>query len=449
MTAEIAVLNKSAVALAADSAVTISRGQKIEKTYNVNKLFRLSKFHPVGAMVFDSAELMGVPWETIIKEYRKSLSKTSFATVEDYAADFISYIQRERRLFPPELQRRAFSDAAAVAFYTIRNEAASRVEALTRDGKRVTKTKIKELYEAEIESFFDQLMQASPLDNAKPSLMRALARKEATTISDHVKSVFTGTQLSRSSSGKLRTIAIEMFARGRVPMGKTGVVIAGFGNDEFFPAVHTFYAHAVVMNKLLYRHHPGQSMDHRTATATTSNLFPYGAVIPFAQTDVVSTFVSGVGPSFLEVVYDQIEQLLANYPTLVAEKVGIADNKGKEALKNALLKHNQEAFKNIKGEFQKRIREKHQSPLMDIVSALPKDELANFASALVEVTSIKRKMSRGVETVGGPVDVAIISKGDGFVWISRKHYFKADLNMHYSSNYFSGGERDNPQKHEA
>jgi len=40
------------------------------------------------------------------------------------------------------------------------------------------------------------------------------------------------------------------------------------------------------------------------------------------------------------------------------------------------------------------------------------------------------------ETVGGPIDVAVISKGDGFVWIKRKHYFRPELNHCFFRNYF-------------
>ena len=60
MTAEIVIMNKSAVALAADSAVTVGceRGEKIYNT--INKLFMLSKYHPVGIMVYGSAGLIGV-----------------------------------------------------------------------------------------------------------------------------------------------------------------------------------------------------------------------------------------------------------------------------------------------------------------------------------------------------------------------------------------------------
>lgn len=70
MTAEVGVMSKLGVALAADSAVTIGS----QKTFNsANKLFALSKIHPVGIMVYSAAEFMGVSWEIIIKGYRKKI----------------------------------------------------------------------------------------------------------------------------------------------------------------------------------------------------------------------------------------------------------------------------------------------------------------------------------------------------------------------------------------
>ena len=51
MTAEIAVMNSSAVALAADSAATLEM-ERVHKIYMVNKLFKLSRIHPVGIMIY-------------------------------------------------------------------------------------------------------------------------------------------------------------------------------------------------------------------------------------------------------------------------------------------------------------------------------------------------------------------------------------------------------------
>ncbi|MGB3907323.1 MAG: hypothetical protein WBL02_02690 [Methanomethylovorans sp.] len=78
------------------------------------------------------------------------------------------------------------------------------------------------------------------------------------------------------------------------------------------------------------------------------------------------------------------------------------------------------------------------SPITNVVSVLPKDELASMAESLINLTSFKRKVSLDAETVGGPIDVAVISKGDGFIWIKRKHYFESELNPLYFINKYKG-----------
>lgn len=65
---------------------------------------------------------------------------------------------------------------------------------------------------------------------------------------------------------------------------------------------------------------------------------------------------------------------------------------------------------------------------MKVISSLPKEEMADMAEALVEITSLRRRVDSPLESVGGPIDVAVISKGDGLVWIKRKHYFDGALN---------------------
>ncbi|TOO22610.1 hypothetical protein, partial [Vibrio parahaemolyticus] len=77
------------------------------------------------------------------------------------------------------------------------------------------------------------------------------------------------------------------------------------------------------------------------------------------------------------------------------------------------------------------IREEHTANVQQMIEFLPKDELGYMAESLVNMTAFKRKVSHDSETVGGPIDVAIISKGDGFIWVKRKHYFCRELNEHY------------------
>lgn len=106
MTAEIAIMNKEAIALAADSAVTMSTaGQSVAKIFpSANKLFTLSKFHPIGIMVYGNAQFMGIPWETIIKIYRNNLGNNELNTLNDYSKNFIEFLNVNQKLFPESIQ---------------------------------------------------------------------------------------------------------------------------------------------------------------------------------------------------------------------------------------------------------------------------------------------------------------------------------------------------------
>ena len=78
-----------------------------------------------------------------------------------------------------------------------------------------------------------------------------------------------------------------------------------------------------------------------------------------------------------------------------------------------------------------RLKNNYTQPILSSVSSLPKKELANMAESLIHITSIKRKVDSNLETVGGHIDVSIISKGDGYIWKRKKHYFDLELNPQF------------------
>jgi hypothetical protein len=132
MTAEIVIMNKESVAMAADSAVTLmqEKGQKI--FISANKLFTLSKYHPVGIMVYGNATFMGIPWETIIKNYRQNLGKKKFDTVDKWAKDFINFFQNNTSIFTHEIQN-IFGQISIYSFFNlIKEKIIKKVETLTQ-----------------------------------------------------------------------------------------------------------------------------------------------------------------------------------------------------------------------------------------------------------------------------------------------------------------------------
>lgn len=117
-------------------------------------------------------------------------------------------------------------------------------------------------------------------------------------------------------------------------------------------------------------------------------------------------------------------------------------NVAKENLANAFLK----IERDLKEKQRRFTLEKFVSPVVDTVSSLPKGELATMAEALVNLTQFRQKITMELETVGGPIDVAVISKGDGFIWINRKHYFKKEFNPYFFQKYFLIGEGKNDEQ---
>ena len=94
MTVVVGVLNKKGVAIAADSATTIiEKGQIVKIVNSGNKMLRLSDSVDVGVMIVNTAKILGMPWDVIIRWYRKKRGKEDFPTVEKIVEDFLNFVQ--------------------------------------------------------------------------------------------------------------------------------------------------------------------------------------------------------------------------------------------------------------------------------------------------------------------------------------------------------------------
>lgn len=317
MTAEIAVMNQEAVALAADSAVTILEGEDDEITEiftSANKLFALSQHHPVGIMFYGNTRLGEVPWETVIKLYRDYLGVKYKYTIEEYCEDLIKFIN----------------------------------------------------------------VQASKL------------------------------RLDRSAA----------------TWPRSGIVIAGFGESDIFPAV-------VSIEVLRFN---GQLI-YRLEKPTIAIQGIGASILPYAQKEVVHGFMEGAEPSYRRKLLDIFESILSR---LLADTIEGSDESVSRAIGDAL--------RSLYQEIRRMEREEYALPVLRTIADMPKSELPALAEALVGLQSLKRKVSEEHETVGGPIDVALISKGDGFIWIKRKHYFDPDMNPHYFQRFKGGYDGGSPHR---
>jgi hypothetical protein len=154
-------------------------------------------------------------------------------------------------------------------------------------------------------------------------------------------------------------------------------------------------------------------------------------MIPFAQTDMAERFLDGIDPVFS----GELMRALAEMHERIATKIE-TDGSGmgrttRRRAAAAVRTYLAQAHRHFEADVMQSIRTKLRQDVEDMVLLMPKQDLAFVAEAIVNLTSIRRRVANEEETVGGPIDVAIISKGDGFVWVKRKHYFDAALNPRY------------------
>lgn len=434
MTAEIVIMNREAVALAADSAVTY-RDHRGEKVFpSANKIFTLSKHHPVGIMIYGGAEFMGVPWETVIKVFRAQLGRTAYSTLQEYAAEFFTYLSTDRR-FSPKMRQHAYVEFVVTSFLSaLREEIREVLHTAVDAAGEISQQEAKEIFGEQIGAHHKEWKDLEfPQENGEAVVDQL--RDEFKGVIDAKKKEIFPRHLTSASSRKLTELALWCLAKSPAhdtSPHSTGVVFVGFGEDEIFPLFLAYAVGGVICDQVQVR-----SLRER-AISRDERAF----VAPFAQQEMVRTFMEGIDPDYGDAIFKSFSDIVLALPGIIADDLnGISDDERSRAVKKyksvgrRLLVQYREALDNYR-------QERHVAPIVRAIGVLPKNELAAVAESLVNITAFKRRVSMDAETVGGPIDVAVISKGDGFVWIKRKHYFDPALNQHFLQNYLPSEPHD-------
>lgn len=426
MTAEIAILNKSVVALAADSAVTINTGTETgNKIFNTaNKIFNLSKHQPVGVMIYSSATFMGIPWEVLIKMYREQLGEKPFETVIQYQNDFLKFINDNLQYINTEL----ITINLRRVLFEIFNKIDGQIEIAIK-GKFSEEDLNSMSQEDKIDFWNESLKQILPnhLTNSGKQPYLSNYKKfdfsNFTELNSQIDEYLRWTsEENKKEFGKIiNGIFQNCIQRNIFLEESSGVVFAGFGTKEIFPSITSITLGTVIGKEIRFFENGETKIDHKQNSR----------IHPFAQRDMIDTFVQGIEPELYKIFQNVLRESLNSFES---EVINVLDKKDREA---DLKLVTQKVFDNLISRFDEIKVSKHIRPIISMVASLNKEEMAELAESLINLTYLKRHVTSDEETVGGPIDVAVITKGDGFIWIKRKHYFKPELNLNFVGKQIS------------
>lgn len=434
MTAEIAVMNKMAVALAADSAITIrvpadddTNEPERTKIYHSNKLFMLSRYDPIGIMIFNNAEMLSVPWETIIKVFRKELGEAGFDHLEEYGERFIAFLNNNIDLFP-EVEQEAYLYSMLINYLLlIKGDIDREVEDITRKKGKVLSSQIGSIVTRTIKTYHDKLEKMSDLPTIPADFAQNIKKKYGPVTDKAIADVLGKLPISAVSSKRIQQFCIYLLVKSYVEDDYSGIVVAGFGAKDIFPALVSYKLEGIINGTLRYKPFRNQRIGRGGGSS---------AIVPFAQDEMVHTFMRGVDPGYQEVLNGYLTALFEKYPEDIAKGLPKLNAKEKLLFISKMKSVGTTLTQQFAMALAEYVKQQNVDPILSTVAFLPSTDLALMAETLVNLTSFKRRVTMVAETVGGPIDVAVISKGDGFVWINRKHYFESATNHHFFANYF-------------
>ncbi|AOE50923.1 hypothetical protein [Kangiella sediminilitoris] len=430
MTAEVAVINQYGVALAADSAATLNNG----KVYNTaNKLFMLSKYEPIGIMINGSSHYMHVPWETLIKDFREELRDGVFSTLSEYVEHFWSYLEvgNGSKYFTENVQRSLCEKRVGQQIESLKKLILNCFDKELDQELDYQKLKARayELTLQLIDNEKEKAKEGEILKNFNDEDKEKFIEEYSDTVIDMSKSIL-GYAVEQFKDEDFKTLVDllgELIIR-RSFIVYSEVVIAGYGKEELFPQLQAFNVGVMFNNKI----RKSQSSIHES----TNEEGCQGDVITFAQTNTARSFIRGVDPILEGYIYEYSNTLKNQYISLLKDSGALQKLAEIEFDTDKLVEEMSKCAESSKEDISSYIVSEHLSPMASVINSLPKNELIEMAESLVSMVALRMKMSDAAESVGGPVDVAVISKGDGFVWVKRKHYFKPEFNRHFFDNYY-------------
>ncbi len=407
MTSEIAVANQRAVAMAADSAVTLIGGGTVVVRNERRKLFNLVPGQPVGLMFFGMAEIMGHPWDQLIEHYQKAAKPGPLPHVRDYAAGFTTMLDHLEEFFPQNRQTDEYKRLLASVFRYVLQLA----QFLRQSAKagNLGDGAILEQAIAEVWRDYQFLGDGTPradLACFPEGFGQKVRQAHGGVIDELISYGFGSYGLGQQALSQLQDIAIFCVMKDVFLEDVSGLVFAGFGTEDRYPVVTTWYISAVVLGIVKRAEVSHDGID----SEIKSNIHL------FADSQVTTAFIRGIDFNLERQVFGGVGVLMQMLVNQVVDAIP-AEAAARESVRNRfqgeVVPYYLDVFQNMIAEYQQRT---FIAPVLRVLEVATRGELGETARELVSLNVFKKRITAQRETVGGAIDVAVISRDDGFQW---------------------------------
>jgi len=402
MSCGICIFNNKGIAIAADSAATLSISLNVKESsiinraiYNtVNKIFCISNKPPIGAIIYNNLNFMNIGLNQILSEY-------SIWLINEPIYDFKNIIDSFSKFLVEKKDYYNFAKYESLYVKGIIDSVLSQIEQRLLNNVQ-TKSRIN------TESDLDDLLQNRENDIKKNYQISKFENLEY--IDSEYKNYFESILSNYTNISILdqnQQIKIWQLIKYDIEINLksnelcSGVFFVGYGEKNSIPHYVHIEIFSLINNHLIYK-----IIDQTDENSNSAR------IIPMAQKATVENFLYGISPFLYKEFFIYLKDLFDHY---IAEESKISTNTDD-------VRKKIEKFKINIIDYVDNWRNDNKQKFYKILNLLEISDLADFAENLVNMTILNSKFGLSIDqqTVGGPTDVAIISKSEGFVWIKKK-----------------------------
>lgn len=368
MTAEVLIMRQKGIILAGDKAETTPDN----KSYPASKkIFNLANNYPAGMMINGYVDFEGIFVGDLIEEFKKVHDFKKIGNIEKIKNRFIEFLEKNTSY----TSKMDYLNSKVDLF---RDEIESEIkdygfeEMINFHGRKDPATHIKSI--SDFDSKFHDLIPAD-IDKTEWNL--------------------------------------EMWKifEDWLSYEGTGVIIAGYNSDSYYPTFFEINIHCNDYGKLMY-----EEVDSRVNWEE-----PFIKV--FAIKDEAYAFLTGINEDFEGNVKETIKKLDTEFIHNLKKQLMSRnfDCENIEEIANICKLSIDNKHENIDLSINKYKKESLQYTI-ESLEFLPQELLCNLADYLIQLTGLKQKIFSELETVSIKTDVGLINKSEYFKWI--KHNIK-------------------------
>lgn len=414
MTAQIVVLNQRGASVASDSLVTFGRSDTLRTMNAADKMFDAGPGHSVAVLHSGAAQFMQIHFEVLIAQWRRSLGDP-LPTLSDYATSYCSWLVEQKHLFGGEPQDAMFTWLLDDVYLSIHRELRRRLTGDSLYDEPWDTIDVKAAVNSVVTARAETLAGGDMLPGIDVDATAEWVLERTDRISASFDWIFNDVPRTEAADRiLLEEIPLLVVTRAVPWEVDATVVFVGYGAHDTFPSYTSVIITGIINDTLMVRPFIDAQMTAQSR----------GIITTFGQDEAVQTFIRAYNYDFLSAAHKRLDSvlddLLDSDTVTPAEDAGdTEDDAGADSeepkSRSAYHQELDDDFTNVSWEgFVK--------PMLDTVSVLSPSDMLRMAESLIGIQALRAATSTGLPSVGGPIDLALITRNEGVQWVRRKDH---------------------------